>query len=190
MGVPIDTYLNISKVCQFLAADGNEKTLLFKGGSNRPSQSWLLSFCRNTIQWLYDLDPDNAELPKQANYMYSLCNPYVAKANQILGLGGSGQIINPSTGGAVTIETPNPQFRVGDPDALMTAGETMLTLNYSGVINPSLEVSLDGVEVPYGLNDVFSFTATYNANNVQIVFNIPVQNGWLFNIHMIRLVPV
>lgn len=190
MAVPVSTYLSYARICQYLASDGNSKKLLFQGGGNRPEQSALLFIVRDSVQWLYDLDPDNADLAKQANYMYSLCNPYVHEAQNIINSGTTGDIVNPSTGNNVTIATPNPQFRVGDPGALMNAGDTQLTLNYAGVVNPSLEITLDGTEVPYGDALQFSFTATYNANNVVIVFSQPVQNNWLFNIHMIQLVAV
>lgn len=185
MGVPVSTYIEIATKCQYLSADGNAKKLLFQGGGNRPLQSRLIYMMLKSVEYLYGINTDDTALPLQANYMYSLCNPYVAEANRI---NGSGQIINPSTGNTVTILTPNPQFRVGNPGALMTAGETSITFNYAGVVNPSLEITLDGVEVPYGDPDVFSFTATYNANNVQVVFNLPVQNGWYLNFHMIQVI--
>lgn len=189
MGVPVSTYVTVAKICQYLAADGNSKKLLFRGGGNRPLQSRLIYLVRKSVEYLYDLDPDDTALPQQANYMYSLCNPYVSAANQIINAGTTGDIVDPNTGQNVTIATPNPQFRVGDPGALMTVGETEITLAYAGVVDPSLEITLDGVEVPYGRSDVFSFTATYNANDVDVVFNLPVQTGWLLNFHMIQLIP-
>lgn len=190
MAVPVSTYITIAKICQYLSADGNAKKLLFQGGGNRPLQSRLLYLVRKSVEYLYDIDPNDTVLPQQANYMYSLCNPYVAAANRIINAGVTGDIIDPNTGTNVTIATPNPQFRVGDPGALMIAGETTLTLSYAGVVNPSLEITLDGVEVPYGDALQISFTATYNANDVVIVFNTPVQDGWLINIHLIQLIPV
>lgn len=190
MAVPIQSYLTVAEVCQFLAADGNSKNLLFKGGGNRSLQSRLIYMVRKSVQYLYDLNPNDAALPQQANYMYSLCNPYVSAANRIINSGSTGGIVDPTTGNLVSIATPNPQFRVGDPGALMTAGETTITFGYAGVVNPSIEITLDGVEVPYGEAAVFSFTATYNANDVVVVFNSPVQNGWYLNFHFIQLVPV
>lgn len=190
MAVPIATYLNIARICQYLAADGNSQKLLFQGGGNRPSQSPLLHVVRESVQWLYDLDPNNSALPKQANYMYSLCNPYVHQAQNIINSGTTGNIINPSTGNNVTIATPFVQFRVGDIGSPMVAGETTLTINYAGVINPSIEITLDGAELPYGEDDSTSYTATYNPTNVQVVFSASVSNGQLYAIHMIQLVNV
>ncbi len=191
MSVPVSIYITIAKVCQYLAADGNAKKLLFQGCGNRPMQSRLIYLVRNSVEYLYGLDADDTRLPQQANYMYSLCNPYIARANQIINAGGTGEIIDPNTGNAVTIATPNPQFRVGDPDALMNAGDTTIVLSYAGLVDPSLEITLDGSEVPYGTaTDVVRFTATYTDTDVTVVFNTPVQNGWYLNFHMIQLIPV
>lgn len=190
MAVPITTYLNIARICQYLSSNGNSQKLLLQGGGNRPDQSALLYVTRNIIQWQYDLDPSDADLPQMANYMYSLCNPYVAEAQRIINAGTTGNIVNPSTGTNVTIATPSYQFKVGEVGALMTAGETTLTITLSGIVNPSAEITLDGVEVPYGRSDVFSYTATYSATNIIIVFNNPVVNTQLFLIHLIQLVNV
>lgn len=190
MAVQVSTYLNYARVTQYLAADGSSKRLLFQGSNDRLRQAALLFMTRKAIDWLNTLDPSDARLPKMANYMYSLCNPYVREAQRIIDAGGSGNIVNPSTGNNVTLATPNPQFRIGQPGALMNAGDTQITFNYSGVIDPSLEITLDGNEVPYGAADVFSFTATYNPTNVVVVFSNPVQNNWYLNFHMVRLVNV
>lgn len=190
MAVPITTYLNIARICQYLAADGNSMKLLLQGGGNRPSQSALLNIVRESVQWKYDIDPNDSALPKQANYMYSLCNPYVHAAQAIIDSGSTGSIVNPSTGNNVTIATPFVQFRVGDPGVPMTAGQTTLTLNYAGVVNPSVEITLDGSELPYGEDESTSYTVTYNPTTVVIVFSVAVANGQLYVIHMIQLVNV
>lgn len=190
MAVPVATYLNIARISQYLAADGNSKKLLFQGGGNRPNQSGLLFIVRESVQWQYDIDPNESGLPKMANYMYSLCNPYVHAAQQIIDSGTTGDIVNPSTGNNVTIATPFVQFRVGDPGAPMVAEEDTLTINLAGVINPSLEITLDGAELPYGEDDSLSYTVTYNPTNVVVVFSNQVANGQLYAIHMIQLIPV
>lgn len=191
MAVPIVTYLNIARICQYLAADGNSRKLLLQGGGNRPSQSALLFVTRESVQWQYDIDPNASHLPKMANYMYSLCNPYVHNAQAIIDSGSTGSIVNPSTGNNVTIATPFIQFRIGDVGAPMVAGETSLTLNYAGVVNPSVEITLDGVEIPYGSDPAnFEYTVTYNANNVVIVFSNGVVTDQLFMIHLFQLVNV
>lgn len=190
MAVQVSTYLNYARVCQYLAADGSSNRLLFQGSDSRINQAALLFMTRKVINWLNNLDSTNVNLPKMANYMYSLCNPYVPAAKRIIEAGGTGNIVNPSTGQNVTIATPFVQFRVGDVGAPMTAGQTSLTLNYAGVVNPSVEITVDGVEMPYQEDESQSYTATYNPTNVQIVFTEGVSNGQLFIIHMVQLVNV
>jgi hypothetical protein len=193
MALPIQTYLNIARICQYMAADGNSKKLLFQGGGNRADQSFLLYVTRNIIQWAYDLNPDDPTIPRMALYMYSLCNPYIAAAQRILGQGQAGQIINPSTGTTVTITNPALQFRIGEPGALMTVGETVLTLTgYENVINPSVEIFLDGVELPYGVSESISYTVSYNNDDAEIVitFSQPVQTFQLYRIRFIQLINV
>ncbi|SRR6266540_60301 len=190
MAVPISTYLTIAGICQYLSADSNSKNLIFKGSTTRPNQSRLIYMVREAVLWQYNLDPTNTDLPQMANYMYSLCNPYVAQAQIISNAGVAGTVINPSTGSQVTIATPSYQFKVGEVGALMTAGETTLTIILSGIVNPSAEITLDGTEVAYGRSDVFSYTATYSPTNIVIVFNQPVTNGMLFFIHLIQLVNI
>lgn len=190
MAVQVSTYLNIARVCQYLAADGYSKRSLFQGSDDRQRQAALLFMTRKVINWQNNLNPNNSNLPKMSNYMYSLCNPYVREANRIIDAGDTGNIVNPSTGNNVTIATPFIQFRVGDVGALMTAGQTSLVLNYAGVVNPSIEITVDGVEMPYFEDESQSYTATYNPTNVQIDFTEGVANGQLFIIHMVQLVNV
>lgn len=188
--VPTTTYINYGKISQFLAADRISKNVLFKGGDKATNLSWLIELVRKSIEWKNGIDSTDESINNTSLYLYDLCGRYIREAKVILNSGNTGEIINPSTGNQVTIATPNPQFRIGQPGALMNAGDTQITFSHAGVINPSLEITLDGVEVPYGDVNVFSFTATYNANNVVVVFSQPVQNNWLLNFHMIQLVNV
>lgn len=188
--VPTVTYLNYGKISQFLAADRISQNMLFRGGDKAPNLSWLIELVRKSIEWKNGIDSTAESINDTSLYLYDLCGRYIREAKIILNSGNTGNIINPTTGGNVTIATPNPQFRVGHPSALMNAGDTQITFNYAGVVNPSLEITLDGTEVPYGDAQQFSFTATYNPTNVIVVFSDPVQNEWLFNFHMIQLVPV
>jgi len=190
MAVQVATYLNYARVCMYLAADGNNEKLLFKNDNSRFQQSTLLFITRKVINWQNNLDSANLNLPQMANYMYSLCDPYVRDARRIIESGATGNIVNPSTGQNVTIATPFIQFVIGESGSLMNAGDTQLTLNYSGVVNPSINVDLDGVEVPYGRSDRVAFTATYNPSNIVIDFNQGVSNGQLYMIHFVQLINV
>lgn len=188
--VPTQTYLNYGKISQYLAANRISKNMLFQGGDKAPNLSWLIELVRKAVEWKNGIDSTDESINDTSLYLYDLCGRYIREAKVILNSGNTGEIINPSTGNQVTIATPNPQFRIGQPGSLMNAGDTEITFSYAGVINPSLEITLDGVEVPYGDVNVFSFTATYNANNVVVVFSQPVQNNWLLNFHMIQLVNI
>src|SRR4051812_33734906 len=193
MALPIITYLSIARICQYLAADDNSVKLIFKGGGNRPNQSLLINITRNIIQWLYDLDPTDPDIPKMSLYMYSLCNPYIAEAMVLLNQGQAGQVINPSTGTTVTITNPALQFTVGSPDSLMNEGDTVLVLEYENVINPSVEIFLDGVDLAYGVaTDRIRYAVDYDNDNdlVTITFNEGVSNGQLYRIRFLQLINV
>lgn len=186
--VPTSTYISYGKISQYLAANDAAKSMLFKGKELSPNLSTLIQIVRKAIEWKNGIDSTAETINDTSLYLYDLCGKYLREAKRILNSGGSGEIINPSTGNLVTIATPFEQFRVGTPSALMTVGQTTLTLNYAGVVNPSIEITLDGVEVPYGDPLQFNFTATYNPTNVEIVFSNGVQNNWLLIIHMVQLV--
>ncbi len=188
--VPTTLYINYGKISQYLAADRIAQNMIFRGGDQAPNLSQLIEIVRKSIEWKNGIDSTDESINDTSLYLYDLCGRYIREAKVILNSGETGEIINPSTGNQVTIATPNPQFRVGNPGALMNAGDTQITFNYAGVVNPSLEITLDGTEVPYGDVTQVSFTATYNPTNVVVVFNAPVQNGWLLNFHMIQLVAV
>lgn len=188
--VPTQTYLNYGKISQFLAADKISKNMLFKGGDKAPNLSWLIELVRKSIEWKNSIDSTDESINDTSLYLYDLCGRYIREAKIILNAGATGTIINPSTGNQVTIATPSYQFKVSEIGALMTAGETNLTITLSGIVNPSAEITLDGVEVPYGRSDVFSYTATYSSTNVIIIFNNPVVDGQLFMIHLVQLVNV
>jgi len=188
--VPTSTYINYGKISQYLAADNISQNMLFKGGDLSPNLSQLIEITRKAIEWKNGIDSTDESINDTSLYLYDLCGKYLREAKRILNAGNTGEIINPSTGNQVTIETPFVQFRVGDVGSPMVAGETTLTLNYTGVINPSIEITLDGTELPYGDTDQISYTATYNPTSVEIVFNSPVENDQLYIIHMVRLVNV
>jgi len=188
--VPTQTYLNYGKISQYLAADRISKNMLFQGSDKAPNLSWLIELVRKSIEWKNGLDSSSDSINDTSLYLYDLCGRYIREAKVVLNSGSTGTIINPSTGNQVTIATPFVQFRVGDVGAPMTAGQDTLTLNYAGIINPSIEITLDGTELPYADNNQISYTATYNPTNVQIVFNQAVQNTQLYMIHMVQLVNV
>ncbi len=188
--VPSALWLQYGKISSYLAATATSKNLLFKGRDLVPSLSEKIEIVRNAFEWKLNLDPTDETLNDTGLYLYALCGRYTIQAQRVINAGETGEIIDPNTGNQVTIATPLIQFRVGDVGAPMTAGQTSLTLNYAGVVNPSIEITLDGTELPYDDNNQISYTATYNPTNIQIVFNQGVQNTQLYMIHFIQLIPV
>jgi hypothetical protein len=190
MSVDVASYIQIAKICQYLAADKESTQNLLFGGYIRPNLSRLLYIVRNGVQWLYTVNPADPTLDGKAIYMYSLCQPFVGQALQIIGSGGSGTIINPATGVISTILSKNIEFKVGDPGSPMNNGDTSLTLNYSFILNSSIIISVDGVDMPIGVTDRISFTPFYSSLSSSISFNNPVSTGQLYNIKFLQYISV
>lgn len=187
---PIETYIEYGKISAYLAANATAKKNLFKGGSSVASLSEKIEIVRKAVEWKYGVLPVDESLNDTALYLYALCGRYLLEARRILNQGIAGQLINPSTGTTVTVTTPNLQFKVGEPGALMVAGQTTLTLSYNNVINPSIEVFLDGAALPYGRPEVISYTATYSPTQISITLNQAVQTNQLYWIRFLQLVNV
>lgn len=190
---PISLWLQYAEISQYLAANATAKNMMLNGGDTVPSLSRKIYIVRKALAWKYAVDPTDESINDVALYLYAICGRFIIDAKRILGRGQSGQVINPSTGTTVTIETPVIQFTVGDVGSPMIAGDTVLTLTgYEGVINPSVEVFLDGVELPYGVSDRVSYTVSYlpTSNEVIITFNQAVSNIQLYRVRFIQLINV
>jgi hypothetical protein len=165
--------------------------MLLKGGDQVPSLARKIYLVRKALEWQFNINPNNESLNDVALYLYALCGRYILEAKRILGRGQAGQVINPSTGTTVTVTNPNLQFRIGDPGSLMDAGETVLVLtDYPNIINPSVQVFLDGVALPYGVSDRISYTASYSDDGVTITFNQGVETPQLYWIRFLQLINV
>lgn len=182
--------LDIAEVSEFLAADSQSEGYLFRGSYERIGLSRLIYIVRNAVSWLYSYNPSSSSLLGQANYLFSLCQPFVGRALQILGSGGSGTIVNPATGIVSTIVAQDIQFAVGDIGAPILAGATSFTLSYDSVLSSSVEITLDGAVLPIGSSDRKSFTVIYTANNIQITFNEAVINGQLYSVKLLQYVTI
>lgn len=182
--------LNISSVCQFLAHDDEKKQLLRRGFFLRQGLWRMIYAVREGIQWLFDTYPSDTTLPQKTTYLYWLCTPYIAQAESIIDGGGSGTIVNPSTGTASTVTAYELQFTVGDVGAPMNAGDTVLVLNYTDFITNSVKAFLDGTRTPQNLMTQISCNIVYNPTNVTITWNQGVQNGQTYIIDGLRLQPV
>lgn len=190
--------LEIAEICQFLAKDDEAKGMLLRGGYERIGLSRLIYVVRDAVQWLYDYNPASDDLLGQVNYLFSLCMPFVGRALQIIGSGGSGTIVNPATGVESTIEvvylefivgvTASPQIVNGVSVDLPVAGDTQIVLAVPNVLNKSITVTKDNVPLPTGLSDRESFTPIYTTPSVTITVNDSFANGDLFVIRGLQYV--
>ena len=136
----------------------------------------MIFLVRDGVQWLFDYNPSSSSLLGQANYLFSLCQPFVGRALQILGSGGSGTIVNPATGVVSTIvafdlefivgTTSSPQVVNGVNVTLPTAGTNQIILPLESVLNQSVTVEKDSVPLPIGLIDRVSYTPIYTNNEL------------------------
>lgn len=72
-------------------------------------------------------------------------------------------------------------FIIGQGGSPMNVGDTVLTLNFSslgitGIIDDSINISLDGSVLPRNDNTQISYIVSYNSTSAIITFNQGVQN--------------
>jgi len=188
----------ISKICQYLAADSESQGMLFRGAYERKGLSRLIYIVRNGVEWLLSYSPSSDLLLGQANFLFSLCQPFVGRALQIQGSGGSGTIVNPATGVTSTIQvvylefivgvTSSPQVVNGVNVTLPSNGDTSIVLPLESVLNQSISVTKSGVPLPTGLSDRESFTPIYTSSDVTITVNDAFETGDLFVISGLQYV--
>lgn len=187
------TIIAQASIGQYLSSNEYAKKLALKGGSVVPLDrvSRLIYICRKAIDFVYQKNPTNATLISTGNYLYWLVGKYNNLAANIISGGGTGQIINPSTGTASTVLSYFLQFVVGEPGAPMVDGQTSLVISATGFIENSVDVALDGVDLPVNRTDRWSFTVDYsNPVQITITFNQGLQgviNGQLYEIRGLRL---
>lgn len=187
----ISNIIIYAKISQYLAANDISRTLLLKGGPPPNTRlSRLLYIVRKQVNLVFTNSPASSTLDATANYLYALCGKYINQAKTILGQGGSGAIVNPTTGTATSLTGVFVQFKVGDPGSLMNAGDTVLTLTYADPIGGTVSVDLDGVELPQNDSTMISYTVIYSTTNVVITFNSPVATLQLYQIRFLRFIPI
>lgn len=190
--------LQIASISQFLAADNEAQGNLFRGGYERVGLSRLMYIVQQSVNWLNSYNPSDSTLLGKANYLFSLCQPFVGQALQIIGSGGSGIIVNPATGVVSTIvivylefivgTTSSPQVVNGVNVTLPNNGDSQIILPIPNILNRSISVTKDNVPLPTSLNDRESFTPIYTTPSVTISVNVPFQNGDLFVIQGLQFV--
>lgn len=181
MGYTVAEILDIAGVCEYLAADNESQGLLWRGRYERPGLSRLIYIVHSSVAWLNDYNPNASTLLGKANYLFSLCLPFVGRALQILGSGGSGTIVNPSTGVISTIRTIYLEFIIGTTSSpqmvngvnvtLPAEGDNSFVMPLPDIMNGSIGVTKDTVPLPTSLLDRYSFTPIYTLNNITITLS-------------------
>lgn len=180
--------IQIAKVSQYLAADQESINNIFYGRYLRQGLSNLIRTVRRSVEWLNSYQPSNSTLTGKANYLYSLCQPFVGQANFIINGGGTGTIVNPSTGVISTIAAIFLEFTVGVTSSpvlvngvnvtLPSPGGNQIVLPLTSILNNSIAVIKDGTPLPIGATDRVSFTPIYLSNSVTITLG---PSGTIFN---------
>lgn len=107
------------------------------------------------------------------------------------GTQGSGKILTSDASGLASWQTPSggggsvawidESFEV-DAESIIPAGDSILTINETGVLVNSVMVFVDGVFVHPLRTDRFSYTLTINPTNINIQFTDPVTAGMLITV--------
>lgn len=190
LSVPIADWIEYGKISQYLAANDVARNWYYKGGDLVQNLSIQIQNATRLVEFKYNSDNDDETLEDTGRYLYALCGKYIRQAQRIITSGDEGQLINPSTGQAVTILPLLVQFVVGEVGALMTVGQTQLVLNYTGILDNSISIDVDGSELPINRSDRFSFTAVVVSGSATVTFNAPVSDGMLIMLHATRLINV
>lgn len=186
----VATILAQSAICQYLAIGEHYKKLALKGGAivSIERVGRLIYICRKTLEFIYSKDPNDANLIPTANYLYWLCGKYNSAAAAIISGGGTGAIINPSTGTQSTVQGYYLEFTVGDVGAPIVDGQSSFIIPLSGFIENSIHSDIGGAELPQYRIDQMSANPDYsNPAQVTINFNAPVSNGMFFQFRGLRL---
>jgi hypothetical protein len=190
MPIPIDieNFIEIARISGFLQGDDENNFIKNQGGVFLPKNSRALYIVRKSVEWLYDVDETDERLTDSGVYMKALCGAYALKAQGIIGSAG-GIFVNPVTGQNAVIQPLFIQFTIGAIGELMSAGDTVLTLNYTGVIENSESVVIDNADIPRGTDlDRIRYTIAFNTTNFVITFNQAAIDGQLYVIRALRYI--
>jgi hypothetical protein len=188
MALPIDIslYTSYGKISSFLAASDFAQQGILTGRSFATPLPQMISVVTDLIEWNNTRDPTDQTLIDTGNYFYQLLGRYVPKAKQLIANMGQGIIVNPANGVQSTLQPIYLQFRIGVTGspvvinganvALPIDGDSSFILPLTYVI-ASLEITLDGVEVP--INDSFQLSMNINYTNSNAT--IAIANGGQFH---------
>lgn len=188
MSLPIDiiAYQQYGNISSFLSATDFSGTNVLKGGAFNSDLPMRLNMVTRLVEWKYNQNPTDTSLINTGNYLYQLCGKYIQQAKLIIANNMPGIIINPATGAQSTLQPVYLQFRVGVTSSPVVVNGVNVTLPNPGdnsitipltYILASLEVTLDGVEVPQSDPLQLSYNAIYTNNDATIT----LANGGTFN---------
>jgi hypothetical protein len=184
--IEINKYVQYGEVSSFLAALDFRKQSLLAGGAYNSDLPMRLSMVTRIVEWKYTQNANDETLINTGNYLYQLCGKYLQQAKLIIANNMPGIIINPANGAQSTLQPVYLQFRVGVTGSpvnvnganvtLPNAGENSIVIPLTYVL-ASLEVTLDGVEVP----QTDAFQISYNPIYTNDSVTITLANGSVFN---------
>jgi hypothetical protein len=92
----VNEIIEIAKVSGYLAANDIARGSLF-GQTTDPRLAKMLYMERKAVEWMQNADSTDPTVRGSADYLYALCGAYALKAARIVGLGGSGTVVVPTT---------------------------------------------------------------------------------------------
>lgn len=155
---PISDIITWAKISQYLGEVDLAQQSAFRGGNLDPQYPILIRMERRALEFMNGFDSSNANIDYVANYVYNLCGKYLAEAKVIAGQGGSGGIVNPSTGTATTLLDISLEFELGITASpvivngvnvtLPSDGDNSITLPLRNIVQGSLLLTIGGTPQP------------------------------------------
>jgi hypothetical protein len=154
---PINNILVWAKISQYLGRYYNSRQRLLQGREVDPYYPLIIRMQRRELEFMNTFNPSQESIDATANYVYSLTK-YIGEAKVIAGQGGSGTVVNPSTGAAATIQDISLEFELGVTASpvvvngvnvtLPSHGDDSFVLPLSDIMRGSLLLTAGGVPQP------------------------------------------
>lgn len=182
MSLPIDIplFIQYGKISSYLAANDFSRQNFLRGGSFNSDLPMRLHVATSIVERSYARNPDSESLVNIGNYLFQLCGKYVPRAKQIIANMGQGVIVNPATGVQSILAPFYLEFYVGvtaspiningEDVTLPSVGDTSMVIPLT-YIKQSLEIDLDGVNVPRVATDRIAANVIYTNNDATITAN-------------------
>jgi hypothetical protein len=192
MSIPINISLftEYGDISSFLAINDFSKQNLFQGAAFNSDLPMRLSLVTRLVKSRLATNPTDASLADTGNYLYALCGGYIPQAKVIMG-NGSGLIVNINTGVLSTIIAQNVEFTIGQVGSPMSAGDTVLVLNYTSVLSASVIISVDGADIPIGIySDRLACNVIYTSNSITLTFNAGAIDTQVYSVKFLQYITV